>query len=335
MLGDFLWIMDGSRESTWSRHVVAQMGEAVRQVGFDGLHLDQYGDPKVAATAAGTVVDVAEGFVALIEAVRHELPDATLIFNNVNDFPTAVTARAPQDVTYSEVWSPHEEYADLVRLLDAARDRRPERPVVLAAYLAAFADGSGPEQVAGAKLALSTVWSAGGQYLLFGERHGALTHPYYPNYATLDDDTVAVLRRFADFAVANGDLLFAPGLDRSTRQLWLGVNEDVVVAGAPVFPEPTPGGIWVRVATCGIRLVVTLVDLRSQEDPRWNVAKRPTGTATGLRLKVRVASAEPSARFGHPMAGPELVPLEATVEGEDLEIDVPEFDTWALVVVDR
>ena len=335
MLGDFLRIMDVSRGSTWSRHVVAQMSEAVRRVGFDGLHLDQYGDPKVAVLTDGTVVDLAEGFVALIEAVRAELPDATLIFNNVNDFPTAMTARAPQDVTYVEVWSPHDDYADLVRLVDAARDRRPERPVVLAAYLAPFAEASGPEQVAAAKLALATVWSAGGQYLLFGERHGALTHPYYPNYATLDDDAVAVLRRFADFAVATGDLLFAPELDRATRHLWLGVNEDVVVDGAPVFPDPVPGGVWVRVATSGTRLVVTLVDLRSQEDSRWNVAKRPTGTAAGLRVRVRVASAEPSARFGHPMAGPELAPLDARVDGEHLEIEVPEFDTWALVVVDR
>jgi dextranase len=334
-LGDLLWIMDVSRGSAWSRHVVAQMGEAVRRVGFDGLHLDQYGDPKVAATAAGPVVDLADGFAALIEAVRAELPDATLIFNNVNDFPTAMTARAPQDVTYIEVWSPHDDYADLVRLVDAARDRRPERPVVLAAYLAAFAEGSGPDQVAAAKLALSTVWSAGGQYLLFGEHHGALTHPYYPNYATLSDEAVAVLRRFSDFAVANGDLLFRPELDRSTRHLWLGVNEDVVVDGAPVFLEPTPGGIWVRVGTSGTRLVVTLVDFRSQEDPRWNVTKQPTGTAAGLRIRMRVASAEPSARFGHPCAGPELGPLDGALDGEYLEIEVPVFDTWAVVVVDR
>ena len=53
MLGDFLWIMDVSRDSAWSRHVVAQMGAAVRRVGFDGLHLDQYGDPKVAVTGDG------------------------------------------------------------------------------------------------------------------------------------------------------------------------------------------------------------------------------------------------------------------------------------------
>ena len=62
---------------------------------------------------------------------------------------------------------------------------------------------------------------------------------------------------------------------------------------------------------------------------------QPTGTAAGLRVRVRVASAEPSVRFGHPVAGPELVPLDANVEGEHLEIEVPEFDTWALDVVDR
>ena len=244
MLGDFLWIMDVSRDSAWSRHVVSQMGAAARRVGFDGLHLDQYGDPKVAVTATGTVVDLAEGFVAIIEAVRAELPDATLIFNNVNDFPTTATALAPQDVTYIEVWSPHDDYADLVRLVDAARDRRPERPVVLAAYLAPFAEGSGPDQVAAAKLALATVWSAGGQYLLFGERHGALTHPYYPNYATLGEEAVAVLRRFADFSVANGDLLFDPTVTRSTRHRGWASTRTSSWPGrrSPPSPRPAPSG---------------------------------------------------------------------------------------------
>ena len=334
-LGDFLWVMDVSPGSAWTGHVVAQMADAVRQVGFDGLHLDQYGDPKVAVTRAGDVVDLAEGFVATIDAVRAELPEATLIFNNVNDFPSATTSRAPQDVTYIEVWSPHDDYADLVRLVDAARDRRPGRPVVLAAYLEPFAATDGDNEMAAAKLALTTVWASGGQYLLFGERDGALTHPYYPRYATLGDAAVGVLRAFADFAVANGDLLFAPQILRATRHLWQGVNDDVVVDGQPTSPDPVAGRVWVRIGSVGSRLVVSLVDLRSQQDSRWNVAKRPTGTTAGLRIRVRVASSEPSARFGHPAAGPELGLLDATVDGEYLEIDVPEFDTWALVIVDR
>lgn len=49
-LGDFLWIMDVSRGSAWTSHVVAAMAAAVHEVAFDGLHLDQYGDPKVAVT---------------------------------------------------------------------------------------------------------------------------------------------------------------------------------------------------------------------------------------------------------------------------------------------
>jgi hypothetical protein len=35
------------------------------------------------------------------------------------------------------------------------------------------------------------------------------------------------------------------------------------------------------------------------------------------------------------MAGPELTTLDATVDGEYLEVEVPEFDTWAVVLVDR
>jgi dextranase len=326
--------MDVSRGSTWTRHVVDQMAAAVVDLGFDGLHLDQYGDPKLAVNSAAEVVDLADGFVGVIESVRAALPDATLIFNNVNDFPSGQTSRAPQDVTYVEVWSPHDDYGDLVRLVDTARDRRPERPVVLAAYLEPFATGAGPAEVAAAKLALATVWSAGGQYLLFGERHGALTHPYYPNYASLPDDAVAVLRRYADFAVANGDLLYGDA-ERSTRHLWLGVNEDVVVDGATVSLEPVAGAVWVRVRTLGLRLVITLVDQRAQPDGRWNVAKRPTEPVRGLRVHVRVASPTPTARFGQPAAGPELTPLDVTVDGDTLAVELPPFDAWGLLVVDR
>ena len=43
---------------------------AVRRVGFEGLHLDQYGDPKRALRKDGTVVDLEEAFPALHRAVR-------------------------------------------------------------------------------------------------------------------------------------------------------------------------------------------------------------------------------------------------------------------------
>ncbi|MEP6631696.1 MAG: glycoside hydrolase family 66 protein, partial [Lapillicoccus sp.] len=164
MLADFLWIMDVTPGSAWSRHIVGAMRRAVTEVGFDGLHLDQYGHPKTALTAAGERVDLADAFPALIDAVRDALPSSTLIFNNVNDFPTRRTVTARQDATYIEVWSPSDDYADLVRLVEVARDLAPSRPVILAAYLVPFATAGGAAVVATARLALATVWAAGGQY---------------------------------------------------------------------------------------------------------------------------------------------------------------------------
>ena len=179
-LSDFLTIMDIRPGSGWTKHIVAEMVQAVREVPFDGLHLDQYGNPKVALSATGETVDLAQALPAFVDAVRSALPEATLIFNNVNDFPTRRRRGADQDVTYIEVWPPHETYADLVELVGRAEAAAPGRPVVLAAYLAPYADRSGPQELAGATLALSTVWAAGGQYLLFGEDSSVPGRPLLP-----------------------------------------------------------------------------------------------------------------------------------------------------------
>jgi dextranase len=335
MLADFLWIMDISPSSAWSRHIVETMRDAVEAVGFDGLHLDQYGHPKVAVTAAGEPLDLAEAFPAFIDAVREALPSSTLIFNNVNDFPTRRTVVARQDATYVEVWSPHDDYADLVRLVEVARDLAPTLPVILAAYLEPFATAGGPAEVTAATLALATGWAAGGQYLLFGEVAGLLVDPYYPRFATLDTGAVAVLRAFGDFAVANGDLLFAVDSAETSASVAGGVNEDVRVDGAAVSGRPVAGHVWLRTSRVAGRLVLQLVDYRGQPDSRWNRPRTPGSVTTGLTLRVRVVSPDPAVRFGHPRGGPALRRLDAVDGGDWMSVTVPDFDTWALLVVDE
>jgi dextranase len=93
-LGDFLFILDPAAPD-WLQHFTGELRQATRALGFDGYHLDQYGYPKRAARADGTLVDVGASFVTLIDAVRDALPDAHLVFNNVNDFPVRRTARTP------------------------------------------------------------------------------------------------------------------------------------------------------------------------------------------------------------------------------------------------
>ena len=335
MLGDFLWNTDLRPGSAWSNHIVEEMGRAVESVGFDGLHLDQYGDPKLAVAADGELVDYAAAFPAFIDAAHARLPTSTLIFNNVNDFPTRSTVRAEQDATYIEVWSPHDDHADLVDLVRRARDLAPHRPVILAAYLEPFANACGPAEIAAAKLALATTWAEGGQYLLFGERHGVLVHPYYPNYTTLTSDAVSTLRRFADFAVGVGELLFDPSLLESTSHLVSGINQDVIVRGVPVTVRPRHGNVWVRVAALGRRLVIQLLDFRAQTDDTWNTVRQDTGTCEGVEVAVRVASAGCQAWFGHPMGGPGIQDVAVRMDGEHAVISLPDFDTWAVLVIDR
>lgn len=335
-LAGFLTIMDVTPGSPWVEHIVGQASAAVSAVPFDGLHLDQYGSPQVALTAAGETVDLAQALPALVDAVRDAIPDATLIFNNVNDFPTARSAHARQDVTYIEVWSPHDTHADLVDLVGRARGVAPQRPVVLAAYLEPFATAGGPAEVAAATLALATVWAAGGQYLLFGEVGAVLCDPYYVRHAVLSAEARTELRRFVDFSVANGDLLFDTSALETTSSMAGGINEDVVVTGAPVSLRPQAGSVWLRTSAVGSRLLVQLVDFRGQEDGRWNAPRSPVQPATGVRLRLRVVARHPRVRFGHPGAGTELVDLPVTDDlGDDVVVDLPEFTTWALILVDR
>ena len=131
-----------SRQASAGRqHFAADLRSAVSEAGFAGFHLDQYGAPKRALRADGTEVDLAAAFPALIDHLAGELPDARLIFNNVNDFPTWSTADANQAAIYIEVWSPHERLTDLARLAEKAHALAPEQSVILAAYLSVYAQG--------------------------------------------------------------------------------------------------------------------------------------------------------------------------------------------------
>src|SRR5262249_33110544 len=158
-----------------------EFAHAVHELGFDGIHLDQYGFPRTARTATGELVDLAEHFPPLIDAARaavvSERPDAGVIFNAVGNWPIETVAATTQDVIYLEVWPPDESYNDLRRLIGAARRLSGGKQVILAAYLSPFAQAGAatlPQAEAAALLATAAIAAAGGSHLLLGERDGIL-----------------------------------------------------------------------------------------------------------------------------------------------------------------
>ena len=334
-LADLLKIGNLAPDNPWHDHIVDQFVRGVDELGFDGLHLDTYGFPKIAWDHEGRPLDLAELFPPFLEAVRRALPEATLFFNNVNDYPTWTSVTAPLDTTYVEVWDPHREYRHLVGLIDAARLSAPGRPVVLAAYLVPFADGTTPGAEWAARLALATIWAHGGHHLLCGEGDGVLTHPYYPNFARVDAGTARLLRDWFDFAVANGDLLHAPEARTITHSHLSGDENDdlAVIASVPVGPDPVAGGLWVVARASQLGMTLHLIDLSAQDDLEWNRPKKPTSPAAGVIVRVRCAGDR--MLFGSPEEGPELVELPAARDGDYLVAELPAFTGWGLVHLPR
>jgi dextranase len=330
---DFLWNVDVTSER-WLEHFTGDLKDAAGAGGFAGFHLDQYGQPKRALRADGTVVDLAEAFPALLERLSAELPDSRLIFNNVNDFPTWATARAMQAAIYIEVWAPHVRLAHLAELVSKARAYDREKPIILAAYLWTYASGGEEEAAAAERLQHAVVFSHGGTVLLHGENRNVLTEAYYVSNHELGDDAREASRRCYDFAVRYGDLLFDRDAIDLTRQISGGLNQEIVVeADVPVSTDCEPGSLWVRVVGTKNGLVVHLVDLSQQSDDLWDAPKKPARSLKGVRLRVeRDGSAAPRIELAHPEA-PELVVLEPTFDGRHDVVELPAFGPWAMVLL--
>ena len=331
-LGDFLWNVDPT-SPRWQAHFAAELRSALPHVGFAGFHLDQYGAPKRALRADGTEVDLSAAFPALIDHLAGELPEARLIFNNVNDFPTWSTAAANQAAIYIEVWSPHDRLTDLARLAEKAHSLESDRSVILAAYLSVYAQG-GDEAAASAAqcLQLATAFSHGATVLLHGEERAVLTEAYYVRHRELTAESHASTRRYYDFAVRYGDLLFdRQAVDVTTTHVG-GVNEEVKVAApVPISHESRAGSLWVRAVRLPAGLLFSLIDLSEQPDDLWDTPKRAGQQLAGVRLSIERSAGQPRFLFASPDDQSALLELDSEFDGRYDTIALPTFSTWALL----
>ncbi len=330
---DFLWNVDPTAER-WQRHFAADLRASEEAVGFAGFHLDQYGAPKVAFRSDGSVVDLAEAFPALIDRLAVEVPGSRLIFNNVNDFPTWSTAGADQAAVYIEVWPPHVRLADLARLIEKARSYAPDKSVILAAYLSVYASEPDERRAAAAQsLLLATCFSHGGSALLHGENDAVLTAAYYVDHKRLAQESRDAARRYYDFAVRYGDLLFERGAVDLTTTHMGGVNEEIRVdAPVPTALEADAGALWTRAIRLPGGLLLSLIDLSGQSDDRWDAPKELARPLAGVRVAVeRRTTAAPRVLFASPEDQPDLVELAGEWDGRYDRVELPPFRTWSLL----
>ncbi|MDQ5825041.1 MAG: glycoside hydrolase family 66 protein [Chloroflexota bacterium] len=335
-LAGLFYIMNIAPDSPWVPLIVAEFAEAVREMGFDGIHLDQYGFPKAAVTASGEKVALAEHFPPLIDKAREAVvavrPDAGVIFNAVENWPIETVAPTSQDAVYIEVWPPDVSYNDLRRLIREGKRLSGGKQVILAAYLSPFAEADEtmlPQAEAAALLATATIAASGGSHLLLGERDGILCDPYYPKYATLRPAFAARMRAYYDFLVRYEELLILPELTDQEP----GDEAALSLRGASYTAEAEAGAVWTVARRKPGHYIVHLINLRDQSDVTWNSLRTSPGSLENMELTIeglppvtQVLLLTPDAGTGKPVSA------SWTQEAHEVRVHVPRLLVWAIVV---
>jgi dextranase len=330
-LAELFYIMDIAPKSPWTPLIVNEFAETVRELDFDGIHLDQYGFPKGTVwVQSGEERDLSRDFPPLIDAARAavvaEKPSAGVIFNAVENWPIAKVAPTSQDAIYIEVWPPDVEYNDLRRLIQEGKRLGRGQQLILAAYLTPFLESpSAPESEAAALLATAAISSSGGFHLLLGERNGILCDPYYPKFGTLRNEFLPILQSYYDYLVR-----YEEWLTMSSVTDW-----NVCIGGESIANDAKPGMIWAIARQTPDAKIVHLIDLRNQTETLWNAPRAPWRDG-GERVLVEIPIADrvtgaliasPDANHG------KAAELAFTQSGDLLKIHAPISGPWTTLVL--
>ncbi len=284
-------------ESQWQNHLIGQYRNALEIAGFDGIHMDTYGFPKTALNAEGDMVYLEEDFAPLIEGTRSALPNATLVFNNVGNWPVDRTMRAPVDAVYIEVWPPYGRYCHIKQLILSAKAA--QKPVVLAAYPAPFRTDT-PERALNAQLVLmSAIAAHGATQLWFGEENAALTQGYYADYTRLTNGQELHLRAYDDFFVRYEALLFDDAL-KDVSFTHCGWDNQEYVCDAPYTVDGEGGKLWMIVRESKNRKLIQMINLCGDENSNWNEGRNAPQAHSNVTLHIQIHSTVKKAWIASP-----------------------------------
>lgn len=349
-LADIFFLQDFGPRSPWREWIIGQYEQAVDVLGFDGIHIDQYGYPKCALSrlsGAWQAFDVGAAFPGFVEEaagrVLERRPDGGSIFNCVNAWPLDAMPQVTADAaTYIEVWEPHTRYRDLYELVRRARTLRPDKAVILSAYLLPFSPDKerAPGALLAFRLASAAIAASGGFHLIAGEGDALLSEAYYPRYGRLDEAEAAVVRRYADFAVRNTARLHAVG---ATDIAWthVGPISDFILFAHPDLGEYGAGAhadsLWVVGRQLEDTTVLGCINLRGLASDAWNVEQPvPPRPLEGLEVRIRIAGDVHGVWWDTPddeIGLARSIPFEIVeaADGRFLVYRLPRIDVWSMV----
>lgn len=282
---DTFYYMDVS--GPWRKHLMEQYQDALLRVGFDGVHMDAYGEPKRALSANGEPRELEADLPALIadtaQEIRNTGREPHLIFNNVGTWPVEATCLRPQEAIYMELWPPMDQYRHLHAAVQSAR--RGGKPIVLAAYPTPFRTDT-PQRSLYSELILSfAIALQGATQLFLGEENAVVTQGYYADYSRLTPWQMERIKAYQDFFVRYQELL----TDASLRDVSLthaGGDNCEYGCDIPFTLEGEPERLWLTLREKGERKLIGLINLCGNREDCWNKGKDKPQALMGFTLRV-------------------------------------------------
>lgn len=321
--------------SGWADHIVNEYRRAV-VAGFDGIHMDTYGFPKTALDSAGHTLHLEDDFPALIRRTREALPDSTLVFNNVGAWPVERTMGEAVDAVYIEVWPPYERYHHLKELVLIAK--KAGKPVVMAAYPAAFRTASAPEALS-SQLILSCVFAAhGATQLWFGEENAAVTQGYYADYSRLTPEQETILRQYDDFFVRYEELFFDDSL-RDVSMTHFGWDNMEYRCSLPASVSGELGKLWLILREKPGKKLISIINLYGESSDLWATGHGECAVQKNVTLDVQFFGTVKKVLTAAPVrAGGDLCPVEYDLaqggHGPELHLTLPEIARFAFILIE-
>ncbi len=319
---DFLYIMNPERGGPFAQQMLDQYQQILTDLPFDGIHLDQFGSPRIGYRADGSMVDIATAMTELIDDAKQRVAPHPVFFNDVGGWPLKDTAPTTKDAVYIEVWPPHVTFQHLHELIGEGRRRSGGKPVILAAYISS---AYGPSVL----LTDAVIFASGGYHLEIGEGYGLLSDPYFPKYRQMDAELVAHLRRYYDVAVRYQELFYRPTLTD-----W---DPETTVGESRILPGGYFNGVWPLGRQDGDRQILHLINLNGLEDANWNgVRTDPPTLLSGSEVRVTMAEPPRAVTLIDP-DGPDQSPIPTPFRYENGQVilHLERLAYWSILVFEH
>ena len=327
--GDKMMIMDPRPDSPWTSYLLNQFKEVLDNTDFDGIHLDQYGDPKVGYDNEGNSYDVAPALAEFINLTK-ELTDQysqedAVVFNAVTNWPIETVAPSKEDFVYIELWPPYIWFSDLHQVIVKAQELGDGKPVVLACYI-------DPTFENNAILNDAIIFASGGGHIEIGENAGMLSGPYFPEYKIMSTKLHTTLQNYYDFAVRYQDVI-GPHTQDVTMQL----QSKISIQNVSTSPSQMSNKVWPIIRESNGRTAINLVNFMGVTQVEWikQVVSPPTPL---LNFKLTLSEVSRTANrvwFSSPdHEALTLRPLQFTQDSDSLTVEVPDLNYWSMILID-